>query len=47
MVPTDDWGFEFEYNMPPTKFKSKYKYYEIISYGETGEEGGKVFHAGA
>lgn len=46
-VPEDAWNFEFEYNMPPTRHKGKYKYYEIISFGENNEEGGKEFHAGA
>ena len=38
-VPEDAWGFEFEYNRPPKKNKGKYKYYEIVSYGEDGEDG--------
>ena len=37
-VPTDKWGQEFEYNIPPKKYKN-YKYYEIISDGpEDAEE---------
>jgi len=39
-VPQDAWGFDFEYNAPPVKNKGKFKYFEIISYGEEGEDGG-------
>lgn len=38
-IPQDGWGFDFEYNAPPVKNKGKYKYYEIISYGEEGPDG--------
>ena len=37
----DGWGNDFEYNSPPLKYKNKYRYYEIISYGEGGLEGGE------
>lgn len=46
-VPEDAWGNEFEYNSPPVRHKGKYRYYEIISYGEDGEEGGKEYQTGA
>ena len=46
-LPDDAWGNEFEYNSPPVRYKNKYKHYEIISYGEHGEEGGKEYHIGA
>ena len=36
----DKWGNEFEFNMPPVKNKTKYKYYEIISTG--GPEGKEI-----
>lgn len=36
----DKWGGEFECNIPPVKYKNKFKYLEIISYGADGEEGG-------
>lgn len=43
----DKWGNEFIYNCPPEKHKDVYRYFELISYGETGEEeSGKEFHAG-
>ena len=37
-VPQDAWQRDFEYNCPPQKFKGKYQYYEIISYGEKDKE---------
>lgn len=47
-VPEDAWGFDFEYNAPPARYKDKYRYFEVISYGETGEETGKdELHVGA
>lgn len=42
----DKWGNEFIYNCPPEKYKNKYRYFEVISWGEKGEEGGKSLHAG-
>lgn len=36
----DKWGRDFEYNIPPVKEK-KFRYFEIISFGADGEEGGK------
>lgn len=39
-IPTDAWGGEFEYNAPPARYKDKFKRYELISFGESGEEGG-------
>lgn len=41
----DKWGNEFIYNAPPEKHKN-YRYFEVISYGEKGEEGGRELHAG-
>lgn len=42
----DKWGNEFIYNCPPEKHKD-FRYFEVISYGEKGEEGsGKELHAG-
>lgn len=47
-VPEDAWGFDFEYNAPPARFKGKYRYFELVSFGETGEETGKdELHVGA
>ncbi|MFH1644649.1 MAG: type II secretion system major pseudopilin GspG [bacterium] len=43
-VPLDAWGNEFEYNIPPVRYK-KYKYFEIISEGPEGEN--KPLSAGA
>lgn len=38
-IPLDAWNNEFEYNKGQNiKHKDIYKYYEIISYGPTGEE---------
>ncbi len=42
----DKWGNEFIYNCPPERHRDRYRYFEVISFGETGEEGGKEFHAG-
>ncbi len=36
----DKWGNEFECNIPPVRYKNKYRYLEIISFGADGEEGG-------
>ena len=36
----DGWNNDFEYNSPPVQFK-KYRYYELMSYGEGGEAGGE------
>jgi len=36
----DKWNDEFEFNMPPVKYKGKYKIFEIISSG--GEEGNEI-----
>ncbi|MCK4650971.1 type II secretion system major pseudopilin GspG [Candidatus Babeliales bacterium] len=36
----DKWGNEFEYNKPPVRYKEGYKYFEIISFGADGKEGG-------
>ncbi len=44
-VPLDAWGNEFEYNLPPIRFKNKYKIFEIVSEGPEGEE--KPLVAGA
>ena len=44
-VPLDSWGNEFEYNLPPVMYKTKYKYFEVISQGEEGED--KPIHTGA
>ena len=38
-VPLDAWNNAFIYNCPPVKFKDKYKYFEIYSYGDGGETG--------
>lgn len=37
-VPLDAWGNEFEYNLPPIRFKNKYKIFEIVSDGPEGED---------
>lgn len=37
-VPLDAWNRPFIYNCPPAKFKGKYTYFEIYSYGDGGEE---------
>ena len=42
----DKWGNEFEYNIPPVKYKNKYRYFQIISLG-SGEEGAKELRTGA
>ena len=36
----DKWGNEIECNIPPVKYKNKFRYLEIISYGADGQEGG-------
>ena len=36
----DKWGHEIEYNAPPVKYKNKFRYLEIISYGADGQDGG-------
>lgn len=36
-VPTDKWNNPLVYNLPPKIFTKEYKYFEIISYGEKGE----------
>jgi len=36
----DKWAHEVEYYAPP-KNKNKFRYFEIISYGADGQEGGK------
>lgn len=47
-LPQDAWGFDFEYNMPPVKYKDRFKKFEIISHGEEGEGGtSKPIFAGA
>ncbi len=48
-VPTDGWEYDFVYNRPPQQYKDRYKYYEIISYGEEGEGSPKEqwLHTGA
>lgn len=38
--PKDAWRNEYEYNAPPVRYRSKFKYYELISYGANGMEGG-------
>ena len=38
--PKDAWKNEYEYNSPPVRYRNKYKYYELISYGANGMEGG-------
>ncbi len=43
----DKWGNEIVYNCPPQKHKDIYRYFEVISYGENGEDGGgKELHSG-
>lgn len=36
----DKWGNEIIYNNPPQKHGDKYRYFELISLGANGEEGG-------
>ena len=36
----DKWGHEIEYNCPPVKYKNKFRYLEVISFGRDGMEGG-------
>ena len=38
--PKDAWKNEYEYNAPPARYRNKFKYYELISYGANGVEGG-------
>ncbi len=38
--PKDAWKNEYEYNAPPVRYRNKYKYYELISFGANGMEGG-------
>lgn len=41
-LPQDSWGYDFEFNLGPAiKSKTKYKYYEIISYGPEGPDNEK------
>ena len=42
----DEWGNDFEYNLPPIKYRDKYKYFEIISSGGP-EEDAKELYSGA
>lgn len=37
-VPADKWDNPFVYNMPPKVFKKEYKFFEIYSYGDGGED---------
>lgn len=48
-VPADKWGNTVMYNKPPKVFGDKYKYFEILSYGEGGEsaETSEYLHAGS
>ncbi len=49
-APQDAWQYDFIFNRPATVYKSKYKTYEIISYGsEEGESTpkDKWLHGGA
>jgi type II secretion system protein G len=40
-------GVPFIYNMPPEKFKNKYRYFELVWLGETqSEEAPDLMHAG-
>ena len=36
----DAWKNEYEYNAPPAHYRNQFKYYELISYGANGVEGG-------
>lgn len=44
-IPIDSWKNEYEYNIPPVRFKD-YKYYEIISFGDDGMESENDLHVG-
>ena len=36
-IPKDSWKTDFEYNLPPNIKDKSLRYYELISYGPTGE----------
>ncbi len=43
-IPLDGWNNEFEYgSYKDIKNKEKFKYFELISYGEVGLEGGEGY----
>ena len=36
-VPLDKWGNAFMFNQPPKVFQKEYKFFEVLSYGEDGQ----------